>query len=636
MNNRFASLILSAMLIVLSGNIMAQQADTLVVISEINVTENRLENFNAGSTVYQPSNHLMTAPTTMELGDVLQLMSPMNVESYGVGSAGISARGAGNERTPILWNGFNLQSIANGEIDLSLFPMLFSDNLKMEMGGNSALFGSGAVGGVIYLDNTPSYNQPKRTFLNLSAGSFGRFNGASGIQFGNKNYSGVLRTYYQQADNDFDFNGDYVSSTGATHVEGSMSNAEMHQFGVMMNNHFRLNNGQNLSINLWYQDVNRNIAPTIRDMARGNSSDANQIDVNTRTTAEWNVPFEKGVFRLRSGLFISETDYTKPSSSDSTNTKGISSINEAELDWHFTQWLKWNIGANYTYEQAKSTSYEEKNNRNRYAAFTSFAFNSQSTGSFITLNGRGEKAGEGDFTLTGNVGLTQQLFHGLALKGKVGTSYRVPTFNDLYWYGGYAVGNTDLQAETGFNWEAGLHYDRSFSSTQLNFQATYYNNQMENWISWGAREDGIYTVFNQDEAEISGVELHGSIQQTIKNSVIGLNVFFTKQDAKDPNADEWLPYVPEEKVAASLFGEYKGFSLIYSHSYVGKRFTSSTPDWLPSYNLGNLSVEKRLAGEIETLVTLKVKNVWDENYQTRLNYPMTGRQFLLSLQLSLF
>lgn len=614
----------------------AQSTDTLIVLTEVNITENRLSNFNAGSTIYQPDEQLLMQKATLGLDEVLQFLSPMNIDAYGTGSSSINARGAGSNRTPILWNGFNLQSIANGGTDISTLPLLFSDNVRMEMGGNSALFGSGAVGGVIYLDNKASYNKSKKSFLTINGGSFGRFNGASGIQYGNKNYSGILRTYYQQADNDFPFTGDYTSGDETITIDKELPNANMHQFGVMSNNHFRIKNGQNISLHLWYQDVNKQIAPTIRDMGRGRTSDAEQRDQAFRAAAEWKAPIKNGAITVRSGLFSTETNYQKPSTSDTTQTTGLSSINEAELDLIFTQWLKWNLGVNYTYEKAESSSYEGEKGRNRIASFTSFGINNEQSGTFVTINGRGEKAGDSDFTITGNAGITQNIIGGLSAKAKAGTSYRIPTFNDLYWSSAYQNGNPDLEAETGFNYEAGIHYQQSFSSTQLQLQATWYKNRLENWISWGELEDGSWTVFNQDQAEITGIELQASLNRSFENGSAGFNINYTHQDAVDPETDNLLPYVPESKTAAAVFGEYSGLRLIYAHSFVDERYTSSSNSTLmPKYNVGNLSFEKRFEGEVDTALTFKINNIWDENYQTRQHYPMPGRHFLLGIQLSL-
>ncbi|MCW3785992.1 TonB-dependent receptor [Marinilabiliaceae bacterium AAT] len=616
--------------------LQAQASDTLIVLTEINITENRLSNFNAGSTVYQPSKDLLGEKSTLGLNEVLEFLSPMNIDAYGTGSASINARGAGSNRTPILWNGFNLQSIANGATDISTLPMIFADDIKMEMGGNSALFGSGAVGGVIYLDNKANYNTDKNSFITISGGSFERFNGASGIQFGTKNYSGAIRTFFSQADNDFPFTGEYTSGGTTTTVDQNLPNANMHQFGVMSNNHFRLKNGQNISVHLWYQDVDKQIAPTVRDLARGNTSDAEQRDKAFRGAAEWKAPLKNGLVSVRTGLFSTKTHYEKPSTSSHTNTTGLASVNEAEMDLNLTNWLKWNLGVNYTYEETESSSYEGANNRNRYAVFTSFGISNASSGTFVSINGRGEKAGDSDFTVTENIGVTQQIISGLSAKAKAGTSYRIPTFNDLYWFSATSIGNPDLQAETGFNYEAGLHYQKTFASTKLQLQATWYNNSLEKWISWGQREDGIWTVFNQDKAEIKGIEVQADLTTDFKKGSAGININYTNQDAIDPDTDNELAYVPKSKANAAVYAEYSNIRLMYAHSFVNERYTTaSNSTQMPKYDLGNLSLEKQFEGKIDAILSVKVNNIWDTNYETRQYYPMPGRNFMIGLQISL-
>jgi vitamin B12 transporter len=88
------------------------------------------------------------------VGDLLSYNSPVYIKSYGPGAiATTSFRGGSAEQTAILWNGFNIQNYMLGQADLSLLPSVLFEDIRVEYGGSSSLWGSGAVGGSILLDN---------------------------------------------------------------------------------------------------------------------------------------------------------------------------------------------------------------------------------------------------------------------------------------------------------------------------------------------------------------------------------------------------------------------------------------------------------------------------------------------------
>src|SRR6476469_9204389 len=89
---------------------------------------------------------------TTSVSDLLSNQSTVHIKSYGNGNiATTSLRGGSSYQTALLWNGLNIQNAMLGMPDLSIIPTLFFDNVTVEYGGGSALWGSGAVGGCIHL-----------------------------------------------------------------------------------------------------------------------------------------------------------------------------------------------------------------------------------------------------------------------------------------------------------------------------------------------------------------------------------------------------------------------------------------------------------------------------------------------------
>ena len=92
------------------------------------------------------------------------------------------------------------------------------------------------------------------------------------------------------------------------------------------------------------------------------------------------------------------------------------------------------------------------------------------------------------------------------VRGSVGSVYRLPTWTELYYTSPVNLGDSRLQPETGWVWDAGLDWRRDVWNAQL----TYFERREEDGIDW-ARAPGsdAFEVMNIAEATVRGVELSG-------------------------------------------------------------------------------------------------------------------------------
>jgi outer membrane cobalamin receptor len=99
-----------------------------------------------------------------QISDVLLLVPSLFVQNYGGlgGLKTVSLRGMNSAQTLITFNGLRLNSAQNGGVDISTIPADMLEQVQVERGGKSAIFGSGAMSGV--LNFTPRQAlQPIRT-----------------------------------------------------------------------------------------------------------------------------------------------------------------------------------------------------------------------------------------------------------------------------------------------------------------------------------------------------------------------------------------------------------------------------------------------------------------------------------------
>ena len=163
------------------------------------------------------------------------------------------------------------------------------------------------------------------------------------------------------------------------------------------------------------------------------------------------------------------------------------------------------------------------------------------------------------------------------------------------------------------------------------FAVTAFKNSITNWISWSQGTDYIWRPSNTDSVEIWGVEATLKSSYKYKHGQIGLSLAYTYQRAKNTITEYDLPYVPKAKTAPAFNFAYKNTVLVYNHSFTTMQYTNaSNLSSLPAHDAGYLALEHSIAGSgLNTVLSLKINNLWDSNYQTKMGYPMPGRYFEL-------
>ena len=123
-------------------------------LQEVIVIETKKIQFEDSKKTISIDSLTLSRYNTSSLSELLSHQSAIHIKSYGNGNiATTSMRGGNANHTAILWNGLNIQNAMLGQTDLSIIPSAFFDQISLEYGGASAMWGSGAIGGSIHLKN---------------------------------------------------------------------------------------------------------------------------------------------------------------------------------------------------------------------------------------------------------------------------------------------------------------------------------------------------------------------------------------------------------------------------------------------------------------------------------------------------
>lgn len=631
---RAAAILLFSLL--LAGSVArAQSLKDTIALESVDIRATRLAEFSSGTKVQQIDSATMARYRWSDLGQLLSDETPIFIKSYGSGSlATTSFRGGSANHTAILWNGFNIGSPMNGQIDLSLIPVSIANSVSIQYGGGSALWGSGAVGGSIHLNNVPEFGRGLTVDAGASFGSFGDLRQQARVEMGQGKWISSLAVYNATAHNDFDF---YNTDERDAPLQ-QQQNAEFKQQGLLAEEYYRINAKQRVNLRFWYENSDREIPPTTLQ----ETSSAEQQDESYRATAEWQHVGGRVKTVVRAAYFDEQLRWFATDLDPADLSHSRTAIAEAESSIRLGKGQLINIGINNTYAQAFSDGYPDEPHQNRSAAFASYQLDSRNGRSKTTLSGRQELVAGDLAPITGSLGTDYILNGWLTAKANVARVYRIPTFNDLYWTPG---GNPDLLPESGYSGELGLTVDHDLADPKLHFigDVTGYSRTMDNWIVW-LPVSSYWSPMNIMNVWSRGIEAHAEIgmrmrQATLKFGVMTNYVLSTNETAKsvnDASVDKQLIYVPMYSGNGKLSLICKRWIANFGMNYTGYSYTSTDNSaFLAPYWLANASIAYRLPlrGANELSLMAQGFNLFDEQYQVMLSRPMPLRNFQFGISL---
>ncbi len=602
---------------------------------------------SCGRFIYLPAADIQTFDSKFlsehpseQLSTLLSDYANVNIRSYGYsGLTNVSLRGAGSNHTAVLWNGFNIQDPMNGGVNFILFPLYFVDEVQVQKGGSSALFGSGAMGGVISLNNKLSFDKGINAGLYASYGSFENYKGGLSLNLSGRKAVFQIKTFAGSGKNDFPF----VNTEQFGRPEMRQQNAAIKQWGFSQENAFLIGKRQKLSTHLWYVKANRELPPNMAQV----SSEKSQLDESLRASAEWQYRITTGSVNVRSGLFFNKLRYSDTENDFMALHRNMQSISEAELKLQpFDRRDHLNLGLNFSYEKAQSDQYAGAPERTRTALFASYILRLIPKIS-LKLSARDEYVDEHFTPPVYSFGAETDFFGPFSFFAKYSTNYRIPTFNDLYWRGGMAKGNPDLSDESSWNSELGMNFAWDKKSKRvLTVHSSAFYSRFTNLIQW-LPEMGIWTPVNRKEVLSRGVEsrlvYNWFHRDWLFKSVVSYSWVHSTLEKKASNEPDevlhkQLILTPEHQGNIQLKLRYKVWSFVYSQNIVGKQYvTSDHTDSLSAYTLGNIALAyEKTGGAFPWSIRFRWNNIWNTVYQTMPGYamPLQNYELIVSIKFS--
>lgn len=219
------------------------------------------------------------------------------------------------------------------------------------------------------------------------------------------------------------------------------------------------------------------------------------------------------------------------------------------------------------------------------------------------------------------------------------STFRLPTFNDLYYY---RMGNRNLRPEKANEYNVGITWSKSgllfldYLSLTLD---GYYNDVTDKIVAFPTTY--AWKMANYGNVHAAGVDatLATAISLTkgIKLSLSGGYTWQKAIDLTDPEAKNYkdqLPYTPLHSGNASAVLEMSWLNVGYSVVGVGKRYylSQNIPEnEIDGYMEHTMTLSREFVlGKCRLSVQAEMVNVTDEQYDVIKYYPMPGRSWRLT------
>ena len=547
------------------------------------------------------------------LSDLLRFQSNIYIKENGRGATSSpSFRGTGAQRTAFVWNGINVNSIFLGQGDINNLNSLSYDNIGIKFGGGSVIYGSGAIGGSVHLNNTLDFDKGFHGSLFSEYGSFGTLNSLIKAKYSNEKLSFSFSANHSGSDNDYE-----VSKKNFINRNGKYQNTGFNlglAYKIDLNNEFYIQT-QHYDSDQHYPIFDENQTKT-------------KYQVQTlRSLAGWKL--NSGKIKNDLKLVYLEDNFQyfgNINQSKSSGGTGKQYILRNDLDFFVSKQSSFNLISEYQYN--KGQGYQSGiQDPNRNEVNLSLLYRNADQEKFYWELGAKYDFVEGYespflFSASGKYKVNNWYQTSI----NISKNFRAPTFNDLYWQPG---GNPDLKAETSYQAEMS-HY---FSYKNFKLGITPYYMQAKDLIQWIPMSSGMWSPINVKDVDFYGLETELSFNKIWGNQRLRSQISYSYTRSTDQETRKQLSYVPFNQINFNTSYQYKMIGLFVQALYNSKIYTDNDENrFIDDYLILNAGITINPIKNIQ--IGFKVNNITDMIYATVDYYFMPKRNYAVSLNLN--
>lgn len=610
------------------STVLTGQVDTVISIPVVEVQALKIREKVIGGIVEEWSKSQLNQSSLQSISDVLEQESGLYLKSYGLGSlATSSVRGGSAGHTLVLWNGLPIHSPMLGLLDLSLLPVGAIDQLSFQKGGNAALWGSGAIGGLLSLNNKADFSKGTSIEIQSIYGNFERLQQDLKFGIGNQKFQSNTSLSYASAKNNFKY------TLAPQLPKREQTNAKLLQHNLVQNLYWKINPKNSLALHYWYQYSDREIPPT-NSQTR---SEAYQIDGSNRLSLDWQYNAKKAIYQAKAAYFLENLDYYDDQIRLASLSQFSTAIGEVSAQRPINSQHTLMLGATQILTTAEADGYQNRAQESRTAFLASLKGEIKHGEWQVSL--RQTIVDQSFAPLVPTIAANYRLLPQLSIRGKLSRNYRLPTLNDRFWRPG---GNLLLKAEVGWSQELSLVAAKTIGHFNLTSSMTAFNRNIDDWILWSIKEgQSFWSANNITKVWSRGLEPRLKLGYRRSHLNIDWKLGYdyirsTNQVAlESPRIAQGaqLIYTPLHQTFTHLSIHWNNLSLNYHHRFTGK--TQGLNESIDDFQVGNSSLQYHLSNKtLSGKIFIHFNNIWNTEYFVIDRRPMPGTNYRIGIKFS--
>ncbi len=551
--------------------------------------------------------------------DYLARLPGVDVRARGpIGTqASITIRGIGQNYVRVIVDGIDVTDVSSPQVayDFGALTTMDVERIEVLRGGQSALYGSEAIGGVINITTRrPEENTVTQT-ITAEAGSYGTFRGSYGVAADHGAFDYALTLSHTQTDG---FSA-ADENAGNPEADGYESNRLSFSLG------YDIDATTRIGLNGFYE-VSEGEFDEGLPIADGTLDDVTE---NTTTGLRAFFDFQTGVIANTVALTYYELDRDFTNASAFGPFNGFFNGERVGFNYLGTASLSPTVDVRFGLDATRETFASQNN-------FSATANTGESE--VIGVFGEVAWAPTAEFDLVATLRFDDHSQFGNLSSGRVAaswrpaqdwivrtslaSSYRAPSLYELYGPNGTAT----LQPEESRSFDIGV--ERRFGPGAF-VRATYFYNETDNLIDFISRPFPTPSTYEQIAGTVtrSGLELEFGTPIAANFRLDGSYTYTQGDNPPISGGNTFNAEFPEHDLSLTVTGDITG--------RIGAAFTVQSA-WdrptLADYTVANATFSYGVTDGVEAY--LRIENIFDEEYQLQSGYGTSDLAVYVGLRAS--
>ena len=547
------------------------------------------------------------------VSDVLKTVPSLAVSASGGRGTltNVFLRGADANHTAVIIDGVKVNPVSGYGFDFGGLALSNIDRIEVLRGEQSALWGSDAMGGVIYITTKKGLEKGKTFNVDYDFGT-----GSNRTLDGSLTLSGSN-------------NGFYYALHGDSHHTKGISALSKQRFNYTAQDGTAVSTGGSSERDKFHRD-NASLRFGYDDNQKG-------FDFLTSHSSQ-TANFDNSATDDKVGVSHIKTDSDTVGYASAYDAKKFNANYQLDVNFDREGTITQGLSFLTDYQKTDFNSSYFNNAGNKQLVEKSLAAEYRllhDADHSLNISGRYTDSSEYENSWTGRIAGAYRLHNNVKAHASLGSAIQNPTITEYYGYNARYIGNPGLQPEKSFGGDVGFLFETDDNRHSLD--VTYFARNVKNAISSEVINFTTYTsraVNLEGKSKVKGVEVAYNSKITDALGAYANYTYTQTRDSKGAElarrpkhlANAGLAYQITEKLGADMNVSYTGkrMDTYYSPTY------STHKVKLPSYTLANLGVNYKVVDNLTIYANLN--NVFNKKYENVLGYGQDGRHVYVGLR----